>query len=100
MVGGRFKKQRTYIPDLSWAAEIQVDLHSHPPNVKSSYRGLHWVESHMVSAPYHSHGCVLGADSGSGDGKWNPHSKDMGGNEELPMAGVQLTGLKAVASSQ
>lgn len=47
-----------------------------------------------------SQGYVLGAASLSREGEWNAHSKDRGGGEEPPIAGVQLQGQPAVTSSR
>ena len=59
----------------------QMDSHIHPQILKVYKEALKTVLSHVydtgvfnTTSP--SEGYVLGVASGSGKGKWNPHSKD------------------------
>lgn len=86
-----------YLWGLSWAGVRQVDSHIYMQNLKRLIGALT-----KFSQVYHPDGlktiflsqnCILRATYGSGEGKWNSHSEDRGGEEErrsLPLPGPSI----------
>lgn len=81
-------------------ATRRIDFHTCPSNLKSLYRGFCWVHSHkQVSLTGFTHvhspdslittllpqGCIVGATSGSGEGKLSTYSKDRGGGGSIQL---------------
>ena len=96
--------KRTYIQGLSWAARRGVDLHPTCQNLKSLYRGLNSVQSHIPSRRSYQHialsqGCILENSSHCGNGGHNTHSKARGGDVEPLIAQILLKGPLIVMSS-
>ena len=50
-VDGMFKKERTFHTRFVLVAARQGDLHTYPPNRRSLYRGLNWVQSCISGVP-------------------------------------------------
>lgn len=97
-VGGSLRSRGTPIRGLSWAAARGEDPHTRQPPPRGLYQGHTWAHSRdspdSLNATSLSHGHILGAASGSGDGRGNPHSKDRAAVGSLclgPGHGLSLT---------
>lgn len=89
LVDGSFNKQRelTYKTFLEWQQRMWI-----PTSIQQTSKVCLEKEAlarfsqgdhaDVLNSKTSSQGCVLGAVSGSENGKWNPHSKDRGGAEE------------------
>lgn len=74
-----------------------------PAKILSLYRGLNWVRSCTQSRWSQQHLTLSRLlpwnSSHFGNGEWNVHSIDRGGDEKHPIAKVQLMGQLVVVSS-
>lgn len=81
-----------------------VNLCTLPSNLKSHTEALtgfsHVCRPDGLSTTFLSQGYVLGANSGSGEGKHTAHSQDRIKGKEPEVAEIQLTGQPTVTSSQ
>ena len=64
----------------------------------TEFNHIHHLDDLSTTSLYQ--GYVLGANSGSREGKWNPHSKDRGRGEEPPTIGIWLKGQPLVMPFQ
>ena len=97
-VDGHFNNSRGNLPTRLILGGSKMNRLPHfPPNFKCLYKDtptglnhVYCVDVFNITSP--SQGSVLGAASGSRQGKWNPQSKDRAGGKEPLSAQVQLTG--------
>lgn len=104
LAGGRFNKQENLHMGFVLAVTGWTDLRTCLQNLTSLCGSFNWHQSHIRSRwfehPILSQDYILGAASGSREGKKNTHSKYGEGGEEPVITWIQLMGQPAVTSTQ